>query len=68
MTVMRTLHKPEPNVKPRDKCTGMKLECNKSHWFAIPAIRVRGTWNVMDMLSDDSIRNTLMVYNQLKGF
>ena len=65
--MMRTLHRPDRDRGTKGgKCTGSYPECNKSHWFAVPAINVRGTYSVLDMLTDKSALNVLTVYNSLR--
>lgn len=37
-------------------------------YIEVPREAIIGTWSVLDMLSDDSVRNTIEIYNRLKGF
>jgi hypothetical protein len=64
--VRRTLHIPQKHLPERDRCPQKTPQCSMNHWFSVPAIQVRGTWNVMDMLSVDSINNTILVYGRLR--
>ena len=61
-TKFRTVTVVHPSIRDKSQMSGTKFD-----YTEIPAISARGSWVLMDMLSDASIRNTLDVYNVLKG-
>lgn len=47
--------------------TGGNTPCVEGHWYSIAPIDARGTWNLMDSLSDESLMNVLTMYALVKG-
>lgn len=64
---MTTIHKPEGNLKPSERCTQHMPFCNMTHYYAVPAIEARGTWRLPDMLSNSSIENLIAAYKRAGG-
>lgn len=62
-----TRHRPEPNRDPRNRCPQKKPDCSMNHFYEVPAIDVRGTWNLLDMLDHNSLENLYIAYKAVKG-
>lgn len=41
--------------------------CTETHFVAVPAIELRGTWKVRDMVSDQSLHNAYVAGRAIKG-
>lgn len=63
--VFKTKFRTRTVVRPGIK-THHEMSRTINDYVVVPAIATRGSWTLMDMISDSSIRNTLKVYNSLR--